>query len=262
MAALARTVGCAARARDLRINSGLLLHVVTDELSWMLGAEETRDWRRQSAASMALPVVLVPVVAGSVALLLMLLIRNVAAVISRFSSDVLNRMTSSEVKRAAFGNDTEGELAIGAVDHPGWIDGPRPRLPQALASRITDYSNGIAGQSLVRLRKAIGQFAAIGPQDSATSVLTTYLTWKELVHGAYFDVPEFRKLVVQAICRADGFAASAKFRTDPDFARTAQWLTQLEEGPPAVAPAGAGPPDRDDAEAVAAVVVSTVKAEP
>jgi hypothetical protein len=247
---------------DLRYNAGLLLHVVTDELSWVLGAEETTDWRGRAAASLAGPTVLVPMVFGIIAFVLMLIIRAVALQISRFSSDVLNRLTSAEVKRAAFGNDTEGEIALGAADRPAWIDRPRARLPMAVADLITAYSNGIAGESLLRIRRAIGQIASAGPQYRPESALTNYLTWKELVHGAYFDVPEFRKLVAQAVARAEGFAPSARFRADPQFAATSQWLAEIDTVPDAPKAPDAVEPGPEDAAAVSTVVASTVKAEP
>ena len=51
------------------------------------------------------------------------------------------------------------------------------------------------------------------------------------MHASYFDVPEFRKLIAQAVSRAEGFAPSEKFKADPDFQRTAQWLAEIEGTP-------------------------------
>ncbi len=247
---------------DLHFNSGLLLHVATDELSWAFGAEDAADRRQRGLWALALPAVLVPVIAGLIALVLMLLIRGLAGVFSRFSSGVLNTLTNAEVKRAAFGNDTEGEVAVGAVDRPAWLNQSMPRLPAAIGDLITAYSNGIAVQSFAKFRKAIGQLAMTEPKHTADTAISTYFTWKELVHASYFDVPELRKLVAQAVSRTEGFAPSARFRADPDFARTEQWRAAIEKAPvpPADAtPAAAGP---KEAAAVSAVVASTVKAEP
>jgi hypothetical protein len=247
---------------DFHVNSGLLLHVATDELSWAFGAEEARDRRQRGVWSLLLPALLIPVIAGLIALVLMLLIRGLAGVFSNFSSGILNKMTNAEVKRAAFGNDTEGEIAVGAVDRPVWIARSQPRLPAALSDLITAYSNGIAVQSFAKFRKAIGQLAMTEPKHTADTAISTYFTWKELVHASYFDVPELRKLVAQAIGRTEGFAPSARFRADPDFARTEQWLAAIEKAPvpPADATPGSGGPR--EAAAVSAVVASTVKAEP
>lgn len=247
---------------DLRINSGLLLHVVTDELTWAVGGGDSADRQGRFIWSLLLPAILVPSLAGLVALALMMAVRMVAVVVSRLSSHVLNQMTNAEVKRAAFGNDTEGEIAIGAIDRPAWIERSPPRLPGSLGDRVTDYSNGIASQSLAKFRNAIGQLAAVDPKHTADTAITTYFTWKELVHSAYFDVPEFRKLVAQAVSRTDGFAPTARFKADPDFARSAQWLAEIETTPGTITPPGSTTPGPEDAAAVAAALASTVKAEP
>lgn len=215
---------------DIRINSGLLLHIVTDELSSAIGGEGI-DGRSNWWLRLLLPAVLVPVAFGLFSLLLMLVIRTVAKLVSAGASHVLNYITNAEVKRAAFGNDTEGEIAVGAVDRPSWIERSPPRLPIAVSDLVTAYSNGIASQSLAKFRRAIGQLASAEPKHTADSAITTYFTWKELVHASYFDVPEFRKLVAQSLSRVEGFSPSARFQADPDFARTAQWLAEIEGTP-------------------------------
>jgi hypothetical protein len=245
--------------RDLRINSGLLLHIVTDELSSAIAGEGAVTVWQRSVWSLVIPAVLVPVLFGLLALALMLAIRLMARVISHGASKALNAVTNAEVKRAAFGNDTEGEVAVGAVDRPEWIERSQPRLPAGVGDLVTSYANGVASNSLAKFRKAIGQLASAEPKHSADTAITTYFTWKELVHASYFDVPEVRKLIAQAVSRAEGFAPSAAFRADPDFARTAQWLAEIEGSP---APTLDEQPSDADTGAVAAVVASTVKAAP
>jgi hypothetical protein len=254
---------------DIRVNSGLLLHLVTDELSWALGAETmvggsptSRVWRLRWLEPLALAAVLVPIIFGLVALVLMVAIRYLARFISGGLADLLNLLTNAEVKRAAFGNDTDGEVALGALDRPVWLDRSPVRLPVALGELVTGYSNGIATHSIAKFRQAIGRLALAEPKHTADTAITTYFTWKELVHSSYFDVPEFRKLVAQATARADGFAPSALFKSDADFARTAQWLAEIEGAARAAEPPGAASPTSQDAGAVAAAVASTVKAAP
>ncbi|MBA2124966.1 hypothetical protein DLM45_01830 [Hyphomicrobium methylovorum] len=248
--------------RDLAINSGLLLHVVTDELSWALGAADVEDRRRRWFWSLVVPAVMVPVILGAFALVLMLVIKVIATIVSRVVSDLLNRITNSEVKRAAFGNDTEGEVALGATDRPVWLDASPIRLPEPIAGLVSNYSNQAASLSIAKFRRAIGQITFADPRHSADSAISTYFTWKELVHASYFDVPEFRKLVAQAITRLDGFNPSDAFRKDRDFARSARWLDEIESSPKTTEEPADQPLDAQDAKAVAAVVGSTVKAEP
>lgn len=247
--------------RDLRINSGLLLHLVTDELSSAIGGEGVDD-RQNWWLRLAIPAIAVPLLFGLLSLVLMLAIRAIAKLISHAASKLLNNITNAEVKRAAFGNDTEGEIAVGALDRPTWIEQSPPRLPTAIADLVTVYSNGVASQSLSKFRRAIGQLASAEPKHTADTAITTYFTWKELVHGSYFDVPEFRKLVAQAIGSAESFAHSPRFQADSDFARTAQWLAEIEGMPGTELTPSAAPPTDEDRGAVAAVVASTVKQHP
>jgi hypothetical protein len=126
--------------REIRTNAGLLLHVVTDELSWSLGATEIGDWRTRWIWSMALPALLVPVIFGLLALVLMVAFRLAGMAISAVISSGLNALTNAEVKRAAYGNDTEGEIAVGVLDRPTWLDRAHPRLPMALADLVTSLN--------------------------------------------------------------------------------------------------------------------------
>jgi len=248
---------------DLTYNSGLLLHLVTDELSWFLGANNVGGMSGQRWLwSLAIPMVVTPLIFGIIALVLMVTIQALASVISGVSSRFLNSITNSEVKRAGFGNDTEGEVVLGAADRPSWLDRSQPRLPASVADLVTDYSNTAASRSIAKFRQAIGQIRFAVPPHSADTAISTYFTWKELVHASYFDVPEFRKLVAQAVSRADGFAPSEHFLADQDFARTEQWLTAIEQSPGTTEVPGDRDPTEKDAKAVAAVVTSTVKAQP
>lgn len=248
---------------DLSYNSGLLLHLVTDELSWALGADDIRGRRRQSSLwSLAIPLVVTPLIFGVLALILMATIQALATIVSRVTSRFLNGLTNAEVKRAGFGNDTEGEIVTGAADRPSWLDRSQPRLSAPIADLVTDYSNIAASQSIAKFRRAIGQIQFSTPPHTADTAISTYFTWKELVHASYFDVPEFRKLVAQAVSRADGFTPSEKFLADPDFERTAQWLAAIEQSPGTTDLPADRDPTTKDAKAVAAVVTSTVKAQP
>ncbi len=248
--------------RDLRINSGLLLHLVTDELTSIFAGEDNASATQRGLIRVLVPAVLVPIIFGAFALVIMLVIRTIARVVSHGTSSLLNNITNAEVKRAAFGNDTEGEIAVGALDRPTWIERSPQRLPAGIADLVTNYSNAIANQSLAKFRRAIGQLASAEPKHTADSAITTYFTWKELVHGSYFDVPEFRKLVAQSISQAEAFAPSLHFQADPHFPLTAQWLAEIDGSQGSMTTPEEAPPTVEDKGAVSAVVTSTVKRSP
>ncbi|MFV0294890.1 MAG: hypothetical protein ACK5JT_02080 [Hyphomicrobiaceae bacterium] len=213
---------------NFRINSRLLLYLATNQVTSTIAGDDSVLADRRSLWSIAIPALLVPVFSGLLALLFMLIIRTLGTLISSASSSVLNRLTNSEVKRAAFGNDTEGETAIGSTDRPNWIERSPPRLPPAIGDEITRYSDSVASNSLSKFRQAIGELASAEPKHTADTALTTYFTWKELVHASYFDVPDFRKLVARAISECDGFAPTECFEHDALFATTAGWLGEIE----------------------------------
>ena len=66
--------------------------------------------------------------------------------------------------------------------------------------------------------------------STRADMLSEYLTWEELIHTSYFQVPRFRKLVAYAISRADGFRPTEAFRADPDYELVAAWFERLKGG--------------------------------
>jgi hypothetical protein len=146
-------------------------------------------------------------------------------------------MTLAEIRRSAFGNDTEGEIAFAADHRPGWITPGYCTLPGELGDKITECSNQATFQSLAKFRNAISTLAFAEGGDKKTEMVSSYLSWRELIHTCYFDVPQFRKLVAQAISRSAGSTPTEQFKADPDYEATSRWLKDVE--PPKPAPAGA-----------------------
>jgi hypothetical protein len=219
--------------RDFRLNSALLYHLVTDELASAFVDADTRWGPLGGFLRLLLPVVLVPVAFALLALGILMAISFVAVYLSAFLSRRLNGMTHHQIVRSALGNDTEGEIALGSDVRPSWLPLTFPFLPAEVSERITDYSNEVSFQSLAKFRNALSTLAFAENEESRSGVLTTYLTWRELVHTAYFEVPEFRGLLAYAIGQADGFTAHTDFRSDPDYERAASWYGALRPEPAA-----------------------------
>ena len=66
-----------------------------------------------------------------------------------------------------------------------------------------------------------------GPDGQIGSALN-YLSWQELIHTSYFEVPAFQKLVARAIVSGDGFKPTSAFQADPQFDQSGQWLQMVE----------------------------------
>ena len=213
-------------------NTGLLFHIATDDLaSAIVGTNMQLGQFGTVAVRAAIPLLLVPMAFILIALLFMLAIRLVAHVVSLLLSRLLNRVTLAEIKREIYGNDTDGEIAVGAGPAPAWIATGAPYLQAPLADRITDAANTVTASSLVKFRNAISILALTEGRPRDASIVSSYLTWKELIHTTYFELPEFRKLVAQAVVTSEGFAPSQAFAADPDFQTTATWLKGLAAQP-------------------------------
>ncbi|MEO0728854.1 MAG: hypothetical protein AAFY64_00555, partial [Pseudomonadota bacterium] len=110
-----------------------------------------------------------------------------------------------EINRAALGNDTEAEVAVTAISRPVWIDDARPYLPDAFAKPVAERSNAAADETIARLREALSELAFVDGAGDQNRSLLAILSWQELIHMVYFEVPQFRALVATAIAECDGF---------------------------------------------------------
>jgi hypothetical protein len=216
---------------DYALNSKLLFHVVTDELASAVVDDGLALGALGGPLRLLLPIVLVPLAFGALALGILALIQLAASRISSAASGWLNRLTLAEIRRSAFGNDTEGEIALGAECRPYWAPPEFRELPDEIGDKISDFSNGVTAKSLSKFRNAISTLAFSEGSQSKSGLISSYLTWKELIHTAYFEVPEFRKLMAQAIVQTEGFEATDRFKADPDFESSKKWLAALEPVP-------------------------------
>ena len=106
--------------RNILLNAKLLFHLVTDEVSsWAIDLDVGGGIVRRVLLS-ALPVLLVPIAFGIVAVLMVLIVQFLARIVSGSISGWLDRQTWFEVRRSAMGNDTESEVAVGTAPAPVW----------------------------------------------------------------------------------------------------------------------------------------------
>jgi hypothetical protein len=212
---------------DYALNSKLLFHVVTDELSAAVVDDEAFGGAVGGILRLLAPIVLVPLVFAGIALAVLAVIQYLASHISAWLSRLLNYLTLTEVQRSTFGNDTEGEIVVGADYGPSWLEPVTCMLPIEVMDQISAHSNSMAAQSIAKFRNAISTLAFAEGEDTKSGVISNYLSWKELVHTSYFDAREFRAIVIQAIAQADGFRPTEEFIEDGDFERTAMWVSEL-----------------------------------
>ncbi|MBU2581548.1 MAG: hypothetical protein KJ622_07505 [Alphaproteobacteria bacterium] len=215
--------------RDIALNTKLLFHLVTDEASSLVFDDDLWQGRAGLLVRLLLPIFLVPIVFGLIAVALVYLVQGIALALSGLLATVLDRLTWFEIKRSALGNDTETEVALTAAPRPFWLEGsplPLP-LPMELGESITGYSNDVAAQSLGKFRNAIGELAFSDGMENKQQSVLSYLTWRELIHSSYFEVPQFRWLLAEAIGSAEGFRRTQGPDGDGRIEKAVAWLNAV-----------------------------------
>ena len=214
---------------DWAINAKLLFYPVFDEMFGLVVflSFENAELRLRYAGAL-IYILLVPVVFGAVAISIVLLFQFVGRILSQLLSGSLDRQAWHEIRRTALGNDTETEVAVTAVPSPNWLSVRKDFLPSPVSKSISTRSNEEMAASINRIRSAISEFALLQEKGGQLNSALNYLTWRELIHTSYFDVPEFQKLVSRAIADSDGFQPSAAFKADPEFHTAQSWLQKMD----------------------------------
>ena len=101
-------------------------------------------------------------------------------------------------------------------------------LPNSIGDQIAEFSDQHASKSISKFRNALSHLGLSQTEGSQLKVLAEYLTWKELIHNSYFEIPAFRKLVAYAIAQSDGFRATDQFKNDPDYGLVAKWYEEIQ----------------------------------
>ena len=114
---------------------------------------------------------------------------------------------------------------------PIWInDTSSNPIPDALGDEITAYGDDAAAKGISKFCAGIRQFAFTKSETYKSDTFSDYLTWDELIHTAYFDIPRFLKYVAYVICQAERFRATEAFQDNPDFATVALWYEDMQTG--------------------------------
>ena len=204
---------------------GIVAHYLLNSGNWKL----VHEWLNIFWLMVVLPMSLL-----FVSLSLFYFSRFVATLVSYALSIGLNHMTGRQIRRLAFGADTEGEMPVEAQLSPPWIHlSPNP-LPAELSKEISRLSNEAVAQSVAKFRSTLDRIALRDSEDVKERLLAEYLTWEELIHCCYFSVPHFRMLVAYAIAQSEGFRPSAAFQSHPDYQLVARWYGETK--PKQIAP--------------------------
>jgi hypothetical protein len=172
-------------------------------------------------------IVFIPSLFFAISFLLTRIVLVSAVVMSFVLSKAFNVLTWRQIREAALGGDTLGEILITAENCPTWLSPLFPPLPIALSAEITEFANREAPISLVKYRRALNAIAFSEERDPKTVFFSEYLSWNELIHTNYYNVPRFRMLVAYAIANSEGFRPTAAFKNHPDYQLVAGWYEEI-----------------------------------
>lgn len=166
------------------------------------------------------------VVATSWALSLALLqvVTWIARLVSLLLSHWLNDVTWAQINRSALGGDAVGETAQSVSSQPFWASKASRPLPVEIAAKLSEHADRQAGIAVAKMRQVLGKIAfQEGPVQGADA-MTGYLTWQELIHTAYFSIPELQTLVACEVVRAGLLPAAHVPDGAPGLAIAQDWL--------------------------------------
>jgi len=146
-----------------------------------------------------------------------------------FGTGVIATFLNGKVNRAVvettYGNDDRALTATACSPIP-FDTVPFAPLPTELQDLLSAYADTEASKTLGKLRTVVGDLIAnVG--SAKGMIIDEYLTWSELIHTSYFEVPLFRKLVCYAIAHSPGFRPSDALRADPDYEKLGRWLETI-----------------------------------
>ena len=160
--------------------------------------------------------------------LVTLVVYAVSIGISSLLSRVLDLLTWNAIRRLVFGSDTAGEAAVDAFAYPVWMQSGNNPIPQPLSDELIGFANQEAIKLLPMLRQTVYELAFSIGAGKPANFIQNYLSWNEIIHTSYFNIPHFRMLVGFVISKGNGFYATQAFKDNREFEVVAQWFDEIE----------------------------------
>jgi hypothetical protein len=108
----------------------------------------------------------------------------------------------SSVREQAWGSDRRGEFVGQIGTHPPQFDEQFAPLPDAIADRLSQNTEKSAILTLHKVGELLGMLPNQREAVDIWAQLSEHLTWRELIHTTYFDLPEFVNLTAYGLHRA------------------------------------------------------------
>ena len=117
-----------------------------------------------------------------------------------FFAHTMNNVFGNQVRRQALGNTTKGEDLTGVTRLPNGWPGEAQEFSEEASVALCNFAADNARHTLINIQDVIAD-ASIQSDKSLVEALTEQLSWKELIHTAYFKVPESQKYIISEIVK-------------------------------------------------------------
>ena len=117
-------------------------------------------------------------------------------------SKAIDNLVWSSVREQAWGADRRGEFVGQIGSHPPQFVERFVPLPDAIADKLSKNSEKSAILTLHKVRELLGMVPNQKEPVDIRAQLSEHLSWRELIHTTYFDLPEFVSLTAYGLHRA------------------------------------------------------------
>ncbi len=125
--------------------------------------------------------------------------------LGRLFSAQMNGIFGNQIRQQALGNTTKGEDLTGVGRMPkGWTEDAEP-LSEEASLALCNYAADHARDTLIKLQDVLAD-SMIAADQTLVDALTEQLSWNEMIHTAYFRVPESRAHIIDRTLQKSGLA--------------------------------------------------------
>ena len=141
-------------------------------------------------------------------------------------SSAINASVWSHLRSAARGEDVRGEYVTTVEPTPSHFPRGGNMLPVDVAQALVAFTSAHSPAAIYKARKILALRNESGLSSDLITEISAALSWNELLHTAYFEVPEFIRFL--AIILSDAGVAPARHGawTDADRQRTECWVQE------------------------------------
>jgi pimeloyl-ACP methyl ester carboxylesterase len=116
-------------------------------------------------------------------------------VIGPLAASALNEAANSAIKKRALGNTTTGERAVGVSLSPFEEIQANTSMPAEVDASLETFAREHAGETLAKVHEEIFR-ADAKPVNFLSQAVMAHLSWRELIHTAYFKTALSRAFIV------------------------------------------------------------------